>query len=94
MSRLAADTHVDDVKSFITQKLKLDPDSLNINVIKLNSIYKRNIASFKIGAPAHLFEKIVDASFWPAKAIVHEFEFRAKSSEIAVLNTMAPKAKN
>ena len=85
VSRLTADTHADDVKSFITKKLNID--SSNVNVIKLNSLYKRNISSFKIGVTAQLFDKIVDESFWPSKAVVHEFEFRAKNSEIAVLDT-------
>lgn len=94
VSRLAADTHADDVKLYITNKLKIDSNSSEIKVIKLNSIYKRNIASFKIGAPAHLFDKIVDGSFWPSNAIFHEFEFRAKSNEIAALNTEVSPGKN
>ena len=94
VSRLAADTHADDVKAFVTNKLEIENNSHDINVVKLNSLYKRNIASFKIGAPAHLFDKILDGSFWPSKAIVHEFEFRAKSNEIAVLNTGEAASKN
>lgn len=95
ISRLAVDTHADDVKNYISSKLNLDSvASSQISVLKLNSIYKRNISSFKIGVPSLLFDKVLDSSFWPSNAIYHEFEFRIKNDEIGHLDIVGSKPKN
>ncbi len=75
ISRLAKDTLVEDIKSYISSRLKID----DINIRKFNFNYDRSISSFKIDVSLETFKKILDSSFWPPGAFVREFKPKLRS---------------
>ncbi|KAH8318225.1 hypothetical protein KR067_000410 [Drosophila pandora] len=71
VSRLMPDATVDDVRSHLSNHLKVAPNELA--VFKFNFKHKRSISSFKIVIPESYFEKALDPSAWPEHSIIHEF---------------------
>lgn len=72
-ARFAAETSEIDVSYFIKEKLGID---IEINVFKFTYAVKRNSSSFKIIVPEEVFDKVVNPSFWPAKALIKEYIYK------------------
>ncbi|XP_058983424.1 uncharacterized protein LOC131804490 [Musca domestica] len=88
-ARFAASTSEDDVLSFIKSKINIDDE---IKVFKFKYAEKRSKASFKILVPEDIFEIIVNPSFWPAKAVIHEYIYKeVPKSDIVYLPTSQSK---
>lgn len=72
-ARFAAETTEEDIDFYIKSKINAD---ININVFKFKYTQQRSKSSFKIIVPEEVFETIVNADFWPPKAIIHEYVYR------------------
>nr|AMS38366.1 hypothetical protein [Bactrocera tryoni] len=80
ISRLAADTTVEDIKSYISSKLK----TVDTDIRKFNFKYNRDISSFKIDVSADNFQLILDNSFWPSGVFVREFEHKRDKPPVVI----------
>jgi len=72
VSRFKAETTADNVVTYV--KEKLNDSDVHVSVLKFRSSANRQISSFKISIPPHIFERVNSHEFWPPNAVVHEFE--------------------
>jgi hypothetical protein len=86
VSRLAPDTSIEDVKTYIQSKISVT----NVVVEKFKFNYSRDIASFKISIPADNFQSVCSGTFWPPDLIVKEYSPKQKSRTAVSLPTAAP----
>lgn len=75
VSRLAADTTIDDVEYYI--KTKCDA-SLITSVYKFAYSEPRIVSSFKITVADEIFNHVIAPDFWPTGTIVREFVFKER----------------
>lgn len=87
ISRFASDTTADEINAYIKFKLNFN----DISVYKFTYLKARNITSFKVTVPFHLFNIVKEQSFWPPHVLVREYEYTAKRRprNIARLPTIA-----
>lgn len=72
ISRLACSTSEENIRSYILSKCSEFNDN-DCTIFKFNYTTPRDISSFKIIVPHHIFEVIVNENFWPCGVLVKEF---------------------
>lgn len=75
VARISSDNTEDDVSYYIKSKLNQECE---IQIKKFTYTQKRSKASFQIIVPENVFNLIIDPSFWPPNAILHEFIYKEK----------------
>lgn len=83
ISRLHRDTSVEDISSYVTDKLGIEAvDQLEIRklVKKDRDISEYSFVSFRIACPAELFDTLMDVSNWPSYCQIREFKLELNPS--------------
>lgn len=91
VSRFAPSTTEIDIQHYIRSKFNT---SVEIVVHKFNYKFARSIISFKIIVPEDVFNQLLNTNFWPENTLVHEYEFKQKTRDVAVRIPKATASKN